>query len=246
MGGDDGTGVKADCRQQRAADGRDVASIDELYAADALRSRGWEASAEDARTVAQLFCDQLEFANVIVDGFEGCFGVANPLRPRNHDFPAPEHEDDDARFVEAVDESGELLGFVLDGFETEADSQRVQVERRPEVGARNDVLDGDIRVVGNRDSEFGELVEQRFDGRTHVVDAVRAGADDFARPEDETRRLGISSPIHESGEVLGVVIGPVHVERESFEVELDRNFRRSDDVLNLDGPDGVHLRHLVK
>ena len=39
--------------------------LDELYAADALRSRGWEASAEDERTVAQLFCDQLEFVNVI-------------------------------------------------------------------------------------------------------------------------------------------------------------------------------------
>ena len=32
-GGDDGTGVRADCRQQRAADGEDVQSIDELYAA---------------------------------------------------------------------------------------------------------------------------------------------------------------------------------------------------------------------
>ena len=39
--------------------------LNELYAADALRSRGWEASAEDERTVAQLFCDQLEFVNVI-------------------------------------------------------------------------------------------------------------------------------------------------------------------------------------
>lgn len=40
--------------------------LDELYAADALKSRGWEISAEDTRTVAQLFCDQLEFANVII------------------------------------------------------------------------------------------------------------------------------------------------------------------------------------
>ena len=31
--------------------------LDELYAADSLRVRGWEASADDERTVAQLFCD---------------------------------------------------------------------------------------------------------------------------------------------------------------------------------------------
>ena len=40
--------------------------LDELYAADELRGRGWEATETDERTVAQLFCDQLEFANVIV------------------------------------------------------------------------------------------------------------------------------------------------------------------------------------
>jgi G3E family GTPase len=37
-----------------------------LYAADELKSRGWEAGEQDERTVAQLFCDPLEFANVII------------------------------------------------------------------------------------------------------------------------------------------------------------------------------------
>eukprot|EP00936_MAST-01D_sp_MAST-1D-sp1_P000190 g190.t1 len=40
--------------------------LDELYAAEDLQARGWEAMEGDERTVAQLFCDQLEFANVIV------------------------------------------------------------------------------------------------------------------------------------------------------------------------------------
>lgn len=40
--------------------------LPELYAADELRARGWEASKDDARKVGQLFCDQLEFANIVV------------------------------------------------------------------------------------------------------------------------------------------------------------------------------------
>ena len=41
-------------------------NLDELHAADRLKNRGWETGDADARTVAQLFCDQVEFANVIV------------------------------------------------------------------------------------------------------------------------------------------------------------------------------------
>jgi G3E family GTPase len=40
--------------------------LDELQVVDELRRRGWEASEDDERTVAQLLCDQLEFANIIV------------------------------------------------------------------------------------------------------------------------------------------------------------------------------------
>ena len=35
-------------------------------AGGALKDRGWQAQPEDQRTIAQLFCDQVEFANVIV------------------------------------------------------------------------------------------------------------------------------------------------------------------------------------
>ena len=40
--------------------------MSELEAAEELKDRGWELSAADKRTTAQLFLDQAEFANVIV------------------------------------------------------------------------------------------------------------------------------------------------------------------------------------
>jgi G3E family GTPase len=40
--------------------------LGELESMDSLKERKWEAGAEDARTVAHLLCDQIEFANVLL------------------------------------------------------------------------------------------------------------------------------------------------------------------------------------
>ena len=40
--------------------------LDEFFNIDELRTRGWEVSKDDERTVAQLLCDQVEFANIII------------------------------------------------------------------------------------------------------------------------------------------------------------------------------------
>ncbi len=40
--------------------------MEELHVMDTLKDRGWETGEEDSRTIADLFCDQIEFANVIV------------------------------------------------------------------------------------------------------------------------------------------------------------------------------------
>lgn len=40
--------------------------VKEMESYDALKTRGWQADVSDARTVAELMCEQIEFANVII------------------------------------------------------------------------------------------------------------------------------------------------------------------------------------
>jgi len=62
----------------------------------------------------------------------------------NNEFPGAKEQGDDLGVVESVDETGELLGLVLDVLEAQPDGDRVQVEVPAQIGRGDDVLDDDL------------------------------------------------------------------------------------------------------
>src|SRR5947208_6778998 len=69
--------------------------------------------------------------------------VLEALGPRANDLPTPEEQDRGLRFLEAIDQPGELLRLVLGPAEDEGD--RLQVELLPEGSRRDDVLNLVVR-----------------------------------------------------------------------------------------------------
>src|SRR5207245_505458 len=84
-------------------------------------------------------------------GLDGLLDVRGLAGPRADDLAAAEHQEDDLRLVDAIDEARELLRLVFDRTGPEGDRDRVEVERGAEVRGRDDVLDLDLRVLLNRD-----------------------------------------------------------------------------------------------
>src|SRR2546426_1036283 len=78
--------------------------------------------------------------------------VRRLARPRADDLAAAEHQEDDLRLVDAVDESRELLRLIFDRTRPEGDCDRVEVERGAEVRRGDDVLDLDLRILLDRDA----------------------------------------------------------------------------------------------
>src|SRR2546425_245095 len=73
--------------------------------------------------------------------------VLEAFRSRADDLPAPEQEGRSLRFLQSIDESGELLRFVFSPAEGKGD--RLEVELLPEGGRGDDVLNLDF---GQRDT----------------------------------------------------------------------------------------------
>src|SRR2546425_3867024 len=179
---------------------------------------------------------RLELGRDLLDGLLDVRGLAGP---RADDLPAAEHEEDDLRLVDAVHEAGELLRLVLDGTEPEGDRDRVQVDLGAQVRGGDDVLDLDLRVLLDRDAGRLDLLRYQVDRRLHVLEALRAGADDLPAPEQEDRGLRLLDPVDEAGELLRLVLGAAEGEGDRLEVELVPEGSRRDDVLDPELGHGV-------
>src|SRR3989441_7847619 len=166
------------------------------------------------------------------DLLDGLLDVRRFAGPRADDLAAAEHQEDDLRLVDAIDEARELLRFVFDGTGPEGDRDRVEVERGAEVRRGDDVLDLDLRVLLDRDACGLDLLRDEVDRRLHVLEALRAGADDLPAAEEEDRGLRLLDPIDESGELLRLVLGATEGEGDRLEVELAPDGGRRDDVFD--------------
>src|SRR2546427_6881879 len=80
--------------------------------------------------------------DLLRDDFNRLLHVLEALRPRADDLAAPEQEGRGLRLLEAVDQSGELLGLVLRASEGEGD--RLEVELLPKGGRSDHVLNFDF------------------------------------------------------------------------------------------------------
>src|SRR3989441_1498710 len=172
---------------------------------------------------------RLELGRDLLDGLLDVRGLAGP---RADDLAAAEHEQDDLGLVDAVHEAGELLRLVLDGPEPEGDRDRVQVDLGAEVRRGDDVLDLDLRVLLDRDAGRLDLLRYQVDRRLHVLEALRARADDLPAAEQEDRGLRLLDPVDEAGELLRLVFGAAQGKGDRLEVELVPEGSRCDDVFD--------------
>src|SRR5207245_10583753 len=131
-----------------------------------------------------------------------------------------------------VDGARELLRLVFDRTGPEGDRDRVEVERGAEVRGRDDVLDLDLRVLLNRDAGRLDLLRDEVDRGLDVLEALRAGADDFTAAEQEDLGLRILDAIDEAGELLRLVLGATEGEGDRLGDELEPEGGRRSSVID--------------
>src|SRR2546427_12182489 len=172
---------------------------------------------------------RLELGRDLLDGLLDVRGLAGP---RADDLAAAEHQEDDLRLVDAIDEARELLRLVFDRTGPQGDRDRVEVERGAEARGRDDVMDLDLRVLLNRDARRLDLLRDEGERGLDVLEGLRAGADDFTAAEPEDRGLRLLDAIDEAGELLRLVLGATEGEGDRLEVELAPEGGRRNHVLD--------------
>ena len=150
-----------------------------------------------------------------------------------------EEQDDDLGVIQPVDETGELLGLVLDLLESEGDRDSVEVDLLLEVGRGHDVLDLDLGLDGDLDVSLLQVLRDLADGDFDILAAFGSGTDDLSAPEDQSGGLGLLEPVDETGELLGVVLSTLESFFDPVQVEFLTKVSRGNHVLN------VHLCHLL-
>src|SRR3990170_2825830 len=196
--------------------------------------RRWKWLSKTATAVSPQESRRLQLAR---DALHRVLDVLGLARPRAYELPAPEQQDDHLGLVDAVHQAGELLRLILHLLQAEGERDRVQVDLRPQVAGGDDVLHVDDGVLLDLDPRGLDLLRNGVDRRAHVLQALRARADDLPAAEQQRRRLRLLEAVDQAGELLRLVLRPAQGQGDRLQVQLVAERGRGHHVLNLD------LRH---
>ena len=112
-----------------------------------------------------------------------------------------------------------------DAFYKEILKAERQVQSRPGTSGRRE-------TVRDYSHDRLELLLEEVEAPLDVLEVLAAGQDDLARAEEERDDLGVLDPVDEPGELLGLVLDVLEVERDHDLVEVDvlADVVRADDV----------------
>ncbi len=150
-----------------------------------------------------------------------------------NEFSGSEEKDDDLWVIKPEHKTRELLGFVLDPLKSQGDGNSVEIELISEIGRSYHVLDVDLRLDGDIDSDtlqiFNDLGNRLFD----VLAGLSASTDEFTALEQECRGLGFRDPVDKARELLGIILSCLERVEDFEKVELGPKGTRCDDVLDV-------------
>ena len=188
----------------------------------------------------------------VLDDFNGFEDFVLVSCTGDDHFSGAKDEADNLRVVQAVDETGELLGLVFHFVKRQVEGEVVQVEFAWDTRLRlagelvNAVVvlgvvecvgsdhvlnfDGDVLEVPGLDASGAEVLDHAVDAGVDVVLVLSTGAHGTAGAEHENRQFWLGDSVDHTGELFGLVLA----------VELDGNVRKVKFFGNTGAGNNVH------